>query len=63
MKDHEIREFTNELTAAARKYEGCQCLRSGISKVVDKYIPRETAKDFPSITDEQKEWVRVIKPL
>lgn len=38
LKDHEIRELTNELTEAAKKYKGCQSLREGISRIVCKYL-------------------------
>lgn len=44
MKDHEIREFINELTAVSKKYEGCQCLREAIANVVKKRL-RKTERE------------------
>lgn len=41
MKDHEIREFVNELTETAVSHEGCQSLREALSTVVRKYITED----------------------
>lgn len=34
MKDHEVREFVDRLTATALKHAGCDSLRAAISKEV-----------------------------
>lgn len=41
MKDHEIAQFVNELTAAAQKYAETQQLREHIREVVMRHIERE----------------------
>ena len=38
IKDHQIREMVTEITDTATKYQGCQCLRDAISKVVIKCL-------------------------
>ena len=38
LKDHEIRELTNELRDCSKKYNHTQQLRSRISTVLRKYI-------------------------
>lgn len=50
MKDHEIREFVNELTEAVSMCVGKDLLRERIAKVVHKHVPRE-----PKVTSQDNE--------
>jgi len=38
LKDHEIRELTNELRDCSKKFHNAQQLRSRISNILYKYI-------------------------
>ena len=40
MKDNEIAELVNELTAIANKYKDCQCMREKIRQAVIKRIKK-----------------------
>ena len=45
MKDHEIREMVNDLTAAAQVYGATQQLREQIVKVVHTHLTKENTDD------------------
>lgn len=42
LKDHEVREFVNELRDTAIKYKDAQCLRGAILRVVLKHVERDS---------------------
>lgn len=52
MKEHEIREFVNELTATARAHGGCQSLREALADVVKKRVAQEPS----AIIQDNKGW-------
>jgi len=45
MKDHEIREMVNDLTAAAQVYGATQQLREQIVKVVHTHLTKENTDE------------------
>ncbi len=50
MKDHEIAQFVNELTKAAKTYGQTQQLRARIAEIVKR-----------NLSEKNEEWVEVIR--